>query len=429
MIKSKRTFKSLSLLSLGSLISSGSAFLIYIILARKIGPESFGVFSSSMAMIKTFLLAAGFGIPQFWLKAFGKEGWNGIRWVKPSLYFVFISLVIIAILIFLLTLFVPKEDNTNFLLLTLIFFILGNISVQLVSSKLQLEEKYEVLAIWQLAPNLSRLFIVLFCFYILNLSINEKGVSIIYAIVGVVFVILGMKQFVLMLNGKISLKGHDKLVITKMSLPSISDVIKETWPFGAANLFAFIYMQSDIIMVKYISGNEAAGFYNISFVIISALLLIPTILFSKYLLPKYHRWANHDKVKFYKTYKKGNIAMILIGSLFMIIILSSASNFIPLVFGDEYKPAINLFKILSLSLPISFLSYSVGATLVTNEHMKMKVKLMFVVAVFNIIFNLLVIPEYGAMGAAISTVISNVLLLILYFYNAQKLVFKKAYNE
>src|SRR5690606_40033385 len=36
-------------------------------------------------------------------------------------------------------------------------FLFGNISVQLVSSKLQLEERYEVLALWQLAPNLLRL--------------------------------------------------------------------------------------------------------------------------------------------------------------------------------------------------------------------------------------------------------------------------------
>ena len=429
MIKSKKTFKSLTLLSLGSLVSSGSAFLIYIILARQIGPESFGVFSSSMAIIKTFLLLAGFGIPQFWLKAFGKEGWNGIRWVKPSLYFVFFSLMLIVITIFLFTVFVPKVDATNFLLQILIFFIFGNISVQLVSSKLQLEERYEVLALWQLAPNLLRLVIVILCFYVLNFSINEKGIGIIYAIIGVIFVMLGIKQFILMLRGQISLKGHDKHGSKVRNLPTISDVVKEAWPFGAANLFAFIYMQSDIIMVKYISGNQAAGFYNVSFVILSALLLIPTILFSKYLLPKYHRWASHDKTKLYNTYKKGNLTMILIGSICMILILMLASYFIPLIFGEEYIPAVNIFKILSLSLPISFLSYSVGATLVTNEHMKMKVKLMFVVAVFNIIFNLLVIPEYGAMGAAISTVISNVLLLILYFYNAQKLVFKKAYNE
>ena len=56
--------------------------------------------------------------------------------------------------------------------------------------------------------------------------------------------------------------------------------------------------------------------------------------------------------------------------------------------------------------------------------MKVKVKYMAVVAIINILLNLFLIPRFDLRGAAIATVVSNLLLLSLYFYGAQRLVFK-----
>ena len=73
-MSSKKALKSLSLLWMGSLVGSGSTFIIYTVLARKIGPELFGLFSSALATITIFSLLAGFGVSKVWLKLFGKEG-------------------------------------------------------------------------------------------------------------------------------------------------------------------------------------------------------------------------------------------------------------------------------------------------------------------------------------------------------------------
>jgi O-antigen/teichoic acid export membrane protein len=210
----------------------------------------------------------------------------------------------------------------------------------------------------------------------------------------------------------------------KEEIPKLRDVLSESWPFGLASIFAFVYIQSDIIMLKYISGNSQAGYYNTSFVILTAILMLPSILFGKYLLPKYHRWANHDTKKFYNAYLKGNKLMVVSGLFVMAATFVLAKFLILNVFGEDYFPSIGLMKVLSLNLPISFLSYSIGATLVTKEHMKVKVLLMGIVALTNIVLNIILIPFYGAYGAAIATIISNLLLLVLYSYFARKRVFQ-----
>ncbi len=422
-MSSFKALKSLSLLWMGSLIGSGSTFAIYTILARKIGPDTFGIFSSALATITIFSLLAGFGVSQVWLKLFGKEGWEGIRWVKPSLKFVSITLILITISVFLFSLFDLHDDITSKLLLILVFYIYGYISVELVASKLQLEERYSYLAFWKLLPNFSRFILIVCCYYVLDISLSVFDLGLIYAFVGVVFTLLGMMQLHKMRKGKFRLKGHEIDKNKTLEAPKIITVFKEAWPFGLASLFAFIYVQSDIIMVKYISGDAEAGYYNVSFVVLTAILIIPTILFGKFLMPKYHRWANHNLKKFYDTYKKGNFIMLLTGTLIMFMVILLSGTLVPLIFGMDYSPSIDLLKILALTLPISFLAYSIGATLVTKEHMKLKVKLMGITAGLNILLNVILIPHYGAKGAAISTVISNLLLLILYYVVVKKRVF------
>ncbi|MCY1308808.1 hypothetical protein D9M70_588450 [compost metagenome] len=107
----------------------------------------------------------------------------------------------------------------------------------------------------------------------------------------------------------------------------------------------------------------------------------------------------------------------------MLAIWGAAFWAIPLLFGKQYLQAIILLNILAVCAPILFVASSVGATLVTQEHMAKKVKYMGAVAVLNIALNLLLIPEFEAVGAAVATVISNLVLLIVYCGAAQKFVF------
>jgi len=229
-----------------------------------------------------------------------------------------------------------------------------------------------------------------------------------------------------MIKGKLKLIGHENKEVFKVAdEPKIWAVFSETWPFGLANLFAFVYVQSDIIMVQKIAGDAEAGYYNASFIILTAILLIPSILFGKFLLPKYHRWANFDNNRFRQSYVFGNKVMLVSGVAITLVVYFTSTYFIPLIFGSNYERSIELMKLLSLSLPITFLSYSVGATLVTKSHMRKKVNFMGVTALGNIVLNLILIPKYGAYGAAYATIVSNLILLLLYYLFAERAVFNQ----
>ncbi len=417
----KKAIKSISFLWLGSFIGSGSTFVIYAILGKELGPELFGEFSSAITTINIFSLLAGFGVAQTWLKLFGKESWFAIRWVKSSLRFVLLSLFIVVILLLFWVFLGPHTIKTKQLLFLLTFFLFGTVSVTLVSSKLQLEERFQFLSFWQLSPNLTRLLLIFLIFIVLNTEITLINIAYIYAFVGIIFTLISIISLLKFSNRKIN-SGTNKSPISK---PKIKEVFKEVWPFGLASIFAFIYIQSDIIMIKYLSGDLNAGYYTASFTILTAILVFPNVLYSKFLMPKYHKWANYDKKKLYDYYKKGNRIMLFAGLLAMITVLLFSNFFMPFIFGKQYKNSVLLINILSLTLPVYFVAYSVGTTLVTNEHMKLKVRLMGYVALLNLILNSILIPYYQAEGAAFATVISNFILLLLFFKTAKEKVFEQ----
>lgn len=419
MIK-KKAFNALALLWLGTLLGAGLAFLIQIILARELGSEYFGMFSAVLAMVTLVTPLAGFGISQLWLKVFGQEGWNAQKWLKPSFNFVIYSTVIVFISLYIWAFFGSHDQLTRSLFLILSFYILGQISIELVSSKLQLEERYLYLAIWQFLPHFMRFVLIAILLFGFNNWASIKDIAYVYAFVAIIFLLIGILQLKSMKKGDFKLQGHKKEDLKEDGKITFGYVLQNTWPFGLAAFFHLIYFQSDIILIKYIVGDNQAGIYNVAFTIMVAVYMFPSVLYQKFLLPKLHRWANHDKDKFYEVYRKGNIAMLILGLTAMLLVWLLSAWAIPFIFGNEYQDSIFILNILAVSAPIIFVAFSAGATLVTQEHMKLKVKFMGTVALINLVLNFIFIPMYGAVGAAITTVVSNFILLVLYYYGAQK---------
>lgn len=423
----RKTFRAISLLWLGSTLGAGCAFLTQVILARKLGPDLFGIFVASLNTVNLLSPLAGFGIGQFWLKAFGQEGWQAMRWLPGSFKFISLSTAMVLILLICWASLGPHDENAGIILMILTCHVLGQCSIDLVSSKLQLEERYLKLVLWQSFPHMSRLFIVTFLAYIAPNLLSAQTVAFSYAAVAFALFVTALGVLLRLRQGTFELKGHVSPEAPGAQrvadAPGMLQVALQSWPFGVAGLFYLIYYQSDIILLKYMKSAEIAGLYNVAFTILAAVYMLPSVIYQKFLLPKIHRWAHHDRRKFFQIYRQGNVTMLILGLLTMLAIWLLAPWGINFLFGQKYQQAVGLLMTLAVSVPILFVANSVGATLVTKSHMKSKVKCMGAVAGINIILNILLIPHYGAYGAAASTIISNASLLLIYFIYAERIVF------
>lgn len=420
----QKGFKEISLLWMGSLLGAFTAFLTQVLLARHLSLSDFGLFSSAFATIALITPLAGFGVAQYWLKAFGEEGFSALRWMKGSYQFIIKSTFAVLAVLFIWIFLGPNNTNTQIVLALLSSFLISQVMIELLSVRFQLEEKYLLLALWQLTPHLLRLTLILFITFTPWFEFDLKTAAFIYFAVSLLVVLTGIKSLIQMIRGNINLKGHDKQTpTTALVKPSSLAIMSNAWPFGLAAFFYIIYSQSNIILLKYILGDEAAGIYNVAFNVMAAVSLFPGVIYQKYLLPKIHRWANHDTEKFYSVYRYGIKSMLLFGIIAMVGIWITSFWAIPLLFGKKYVDAVGLLNILALSAPVIFLYSNSGAMLVTKENMLRKVKYMAFVAMVNIFLNIIFISIYSIQGAAFAALASYSLLLYLYNHGINKYVF------
>jgi O-antigen/teichoic acid export membrane protein len=412
-----RTIRTVSLLWVASILGAGCTFLTQVILARQLGPSGFGSFAAALAMTTLFAPLAGFGLSQYWMKAYGLEGWKASRWLSSSFKFAGASALSVLVVLIVWSSFGPHDEQTSSILLILAIHVVGLLAVDLTSCKYQLEENYFGLALFQFLPHLGRLIIIVAftSFGVAMLSAQTAAYS--YAIVAVGCLAVSVWQLRRMYQKDFSLVGHgkpqDRKPCADSETPGVIAVARNTWQFGLTGFCYLIYFQIDIVLLRYITGGDSAGVYSVAFAVMSAVYLFPMVIYQKFLLPKMHRWASQDKNKLFSVYREGNSLMLKIGIVATLMLWTLAPSMVPLIFGPEYEESVGILMLLSIAAPLRFAAASAGAVLATEWHVKNKLYIMGFAAIFNLVLSVALIPFWSTTGAAIATIITELLLVLL----------------
>ena len=91
----------------------------------------------------------------------------------------------------------------------------------------------------------------------------------------------------------------------------------------------------------------------------------------------------------------------------------------------EFDPV----KLLVFAIPFRYLASHLGSVLSTRNFIWINLKITAITAVSNVILNVLLIPEHGAPGAAVATIISHAVLALLFAITVAKKLPNKSPNE
>lgn len=97
-----------------------------------------------------------------------------------------------------------------------------------------------------------------------------------------------------------------------------------------------------------------------------------------------------------------------------------AKEFITLFYGSEYANSIIAFQILAFFIPVRILNSITGTLLSSINKQNLRMIGVLVGAFFNILINLVLIPLFSYVGASIATVLSELLLYLVFIYFINK---------
>jgi len=420
----KKTVRTLLFLWMGSLAGAGFSFLTQVVLARSLTAEEFGQFSSALAMCSILIPLVGLGLSSFWLKVFGQEGVNARRWVAGSLLIVLLNTLVTLLFLFGWAFGLQDDRSYAHLLLLMSFFLLSQVIVELAAVIYQLESRFLLLSIWQSSPHILRFGVVAITAYTFlgEYDLYIAGMS--YAVVSGFVLIIGLHALThacisdLHLEKRPHQNGSDAAIRTVR--PHLKIIIRESWPYGAAGFFYLVYFQSSIILLKFLDSDIAAGNFNVIFLILQAVYIFPSVVFQKYLMPKIHIYAYSDVRQLISLYKKGNKLMGITGCVAMISVMVISPVLIPWLFGPSYTEVIVPLMLISVSIPLRFISTSSGSMLATKNNIRVRVKYMTWAAIVNVCMNFALVPVAGIYGAVISAVVCDLLIYFLYRFAVKK---------
>jgi O-antigen/teichoic acid export membrane protein len=191
----------------------------------------------------------------------------------------------------------------------------------------------------------------------------------------------------------------------------VKPIFARAWPIVGHALLGLMIYNSDLIFLRFFESSTEVGLYAAAYALISFVLNLGGA-YSTSLLPTLTR-LRHDHTEELALYQTAH-AQVFAASL--PIALGGGLLAEPLlarVFGAEYQIAALPLAILIASVPFS-LSRSVAiAGLVARDRSDRLLRTTFVSAVINTIANVLLIPRWGMAGAALATLLTEVLRSIL----------------
>lgn len=197
---------------------------------------------------------------------------------------------------------------------------------------------------------------------------------------------------------------------------------KETFSLFIPNVAISIYTVLDKTMLGYFAEEKIEnGYYEQSLKISKLTLTLVTSLVAV-VIPRvglYFNKNDSERVKYY-IYKSYNFIWLL--SIPLCIGLSCISNnLVPWFFGAEYNKVKILLPLLSLLIVFIGLSNVTGlGYLVPTKRQKLLAQSVLTGAICNYVLNLILIPRFLSLGAALASVCAELLVTTIQFYYVRK---------
>ncbi len=419
----------IGMLLVGTFGTAALAFATQLMLTRSMDLDEYGRLAALLAAVNVLTPVASLGIGWFWLDIFGREGYGAFRWIRNSIRLSCIASALCVPLLFAYVFHTEGTDPVENLMISvfLIPVLVSQSFTDSTSARLQLEERYLKLALWQMLTQFSRTLIVLvFVLYGVPRLTRLLGG---YSVVGLITLGISIWSIQSVRRGAIRLVGHEPAStgtsataradgrwngLATVTEPTLAEVASHAGPYSFVTFFYLVYSQGVVTIVAAMLGSAEAAFYNVAYLMVALIYLIPNVIYVKFLASKILRWWNQDRVMFDAVFHVGLIGHLGMGVACVAGVMLVGPTMLPLVFGMDFGPSIPVLMVLSLGIPFRFVQHSYGSLLFSKQHIRRKIGYMGVAAGLSVMLNLVLIQPFGLMGAAAASVSSEIILLLLY---------------
>lgn len=198
-------------------------------------------------------------------------------------------------------------------------------------------------------------------------------------------------------------------------------IIVSALPFIGADILASLYSQSGAAILGGVD-QIALGQYKVAYTVITATYIIPTIVFMV-TLPMLSDTKTSAR-DYAATLRALSMAAAVYGGLAFLALLF-ASPLITFIYGQDYADAAPLLRQMSAMPLFKTFSFLSVAVMLSLNRQRLRMALQIGVVALSVVGGLMVIPQFGAPGAAGVAVAVELSLCVVYGLGARHALRKK----
>lgn len=376
-------------------------FLVGIFTARYLGPSNYGIINTAQAYTSFILPVCTLGFSAIFVKCIldhpdeeGKYLGSGIA-IRCG-----VSIITMVVMFFVVLFLNPGEKELH-----LVFFI---------HSFVLLFQSFDLFDYWYQSKYRSKypaifgiIGYIAAAAYKVFLLVTGKSVAwfafatvLDYAIVAFIYMTVSVKR------------NHLKL---SASWPVAKSMVHMSKHFIASNMLVMIYAQMDKIMIRMFMSNADVGLYSVGVAICSLWTFVITAIINS-IRPNIVETFYIDKEKYREKLISLYSLIIWLSFFVSVIICVFAKLIITLLYGKQYLGAISALRIVTWYTSFSFLGVARNIWSVCEEKQRFEKTFALSGAIGNLILNIVFIPILGINGAAIASVITQVLTNVVVPY-------------
>ncbi|MEH6627076.1 MAG: flippase [Motiliproteus sp.] len=369
--------------------------------ARYLGVSGFGELSFALSFVFLFSAFSTMGIDTLVVKSFGEDEKENSALITNALL-IKVAGSLLAILMSFISICIYKSDDDYSQLLVFICslsFIFQSFSIVDLYFQSKLLSKYS--AACSLLSFLIVSLVKIYLIFIESDLIWFAAVNVLEAFILSFFLLYSYYSVV-----------SDGLSF-RFSLNKIKSLVVESFPVLVALLSYCLYSRVDQIMLENMLGVGSVGLYSAAYKLYEVPFII-TIMLARSLVAVMSDLYKNNIDSYYNQYHYLCRFWTAVSYLLVFFFFFFSPLLVETVFGSEYVGASSILVILSFGQIAYYNAFLRSNHLIISGNSSVMMKTTFCSVFINIFLNYIMIPLWGGVGAALSTVITQFLSLLLF---------------
>ncbi|MCX6842261.1 MAG: oligosaccharide flippase family protein [candidate division WOR-3 bacterium] len=389
----RRVATNTAYLALADVAGKVMVFLFYVLAARHLGVEKYGVLSFALAFTTMLGVLTDLGLGVITTREIARDPGRGRPQVNDALTIRLIASAIIIAVVAVLVNVLGYPGTTVRVVYVCSVCILTNAVITLFCAVFQGHERMELLALNRIAQTA---VLIIGAFLLLRGPAVTERYAFLYVVAGVVSVVLAGINAVPLL-------GRPKL---SFAFGQWGSLLRQSIPVGLATIFTMFYYWISSTLLSKMAGDAAVGSYSAAFRVANGLAFMG-FAFSGAVYPLYSRLVAGSSERLARALELSIKYMAILALPVAAFGAVFGMQVVLLVYGREYAGAAPVLRLLVWWAAFASLNSLLSNYLIAEGQSGRVTAQTGVSLLLNIGLNLVLIPVYGAAGAAIAIVASE----------------------